>query len=98
MYSWGAEIFAVETRCGHRMLNSSIIRREEIASLCIALLEEPSAVYTTFEIRSTVPFSQPFIADSQATQQVRDWSTLLKAAKLDPKITGKLEDKKLVVA
>jgi len=52
-------------------------------------LEEPSAVNTTFEIRSTVPFSQPFTVDSQSEQQEREWSSFLKASKLDAKINGK---------
>ena len=64
--------------------------REEIAELCVAILDEPSALNSTFEVRSTVPFSEPFKGLSNP-QQERDWRSLLQAAKLDPKITGKME-------
>ncbi|GLC61057.1 hypothetical protein PLESTB_001711400 [Pleodorina starrii] len=36
------------------------ISRDDVADLCVALLGCPSAADTTFEIRSTVPFSQPW--------------------------------------
>lgn len=73
------------------MANLSILCREEIADLCVALLEAPSALDATFEIRSKVPFSEPFtVPDSQSLQE-RDWEALLRAAKLDPKVTGKTE-------
>lgn len=36
------------------------ISREEVADLAVALLDMPEATNTTFEIKSTVPFSQPF--------------------------------------
>jgi hypothetical protein len=36
------------------------VGREDIAELCCALLSEPSAANCTFEVKSTVPFSQPW--------------------------------------
>jgi hypothetical protein len=52
-------------------------------------------VNTTFEIRSKIPISTdgppPITVEMNFPnqEQERDWSTLLKAAKLDAKITGK---------
>ena len=65
--------------------------RDEIASLCVALLEEPSALNSTFEIKSLIPFSEPFSPTEAQRQQQRDWSSLLRNAKLSTSITGKLE-------
>jgi nucleoside-diphosphate-sugar epimerase len=36
------------------------VSREDVAELCVALLDQPAAVNTTFEVGSTVPFSQPW--------------------------------------
>ncbi len=33
---------------------------QDIAELCVALLGQPAATDTTFEVGSTVPFSQPW--------------------------------------
>ena len=66
--------------------------REDVANLCIALLEEPSALNATFEIKSTVPFSQPFTIDPGQQPAKRDWAALLSAAQLRPGVTGKPED------
>lgn len=63
--------------------------REEVAELCVALLEEPAALNTTFEIKSTVPFSQPFEVDPSQPKQQRDWGALLRAAGLKQGVTGK---------
>lgn len=49
------------------------ISREEIADLCAALLESPAVADTTFEIKSTVPFSQPFEVDPSQPLPPRDW-------------------------
>jgi hypothetical protein len=64
------------------------ISREEIADLCVSLLDMPSAVGTTFEIKSTVPFSQPW-APEEATTKPRDWAAALAAAGVKPGVTGK---------
>jgi hypothetical protein len=64
------------------------ISREEVADLCIALLSLPGAVGTTFEIKSTIPFSQPWEVDPAGPPPPRkDWATLLSG--LRPGVTGK---------
>ncbi len=47
------------------------IARQDIAELVVALLEAPAASDTTFEVKTTQPFSQPFVADPSAPP--RDW-------------------------
>ena len=49
------------------------ISREDIADLCAALLDTPAACDTTFEIKSTVPFSQPFEVDPSRPLPPRNW-------------------------
>ena len=71
------------------LLNNVFAGREEIAELCTALLSEPAGLDTTFEIKSTVPFSQPFTVSEGAPKSKRDWSALLKAASLQKGVTGK---------
>jgi hypothetical protein len=55
----------------------------------VALLDIPSAVGTTFEIKSTVPFSQPWGEADAAGQPARDWAAAVAAAALAPGVTGK---------
>jgi hypothetical protein len=65
------------------------ISRDDVAELCVDLLDVPSAVGATFEIKSTVPFSQPWgPADSEAAP-ARDWAATIASAKLIPGVTGK---------
>jgi hypothetical protein len=47
------------------------IAREDIAQLAVALLESPEAADTTFEVKSTQPFPEPYKADPSAPP--RDW-------------------------
>jgi hypothetical protein len=63
------------------------ISREEVADLCVSLLKLPSAVGTTFEIKSTVPFSQPWAPEEAAAP--RDWAAELSGAGIRPGVTGK---------
>lgn len=65
------------------------ISRDDIADLCVELLDIPAAVGTTFEIKSTVPFSQPWGEDDKAAQQPRDWAAAITGAALVPGVTGK---------
>ena len=58
-----------------------------MARLCVALLAAPCALNTTFEVRSTVPFSEVYNAPEGAGE--RDWAALLAAAGLDERVTGK---------
>ncbi|KAF6258399.1 complex I intermediate-associated protein 30-domain-containing protein [Scenedesmus sp. NREL 46B-D3] len=66
------------------------ISREEVAGLCISLLQQPGATGTTFEIKSTVPFSQPWAPDTPAA--ARDWGAELEQAGLKRGVTGKTVD------
>ncbi|EFJ50015.1 hypothetical protein VOLCADRAFT_89408 [Volvox carteri f. nagariensis] len=69
------------------------ISREDVADLCVALLSCPSATDTTFEIRSTVPFSQPWtLPDPARPPPPRDWAAVLAAARLRPGVTGRTVD------
>lgn len=68
---------------------SRVACREEIAELCVALLTAPVATDVTFEIKSTVPFSQPFTVSNGAQRAKRDWAALLQAANVKPGVTGK---------
>jgi hypothetical protein len=61
------------------------IPREDVADLCVSLLNLPSAVGTTFEIKSTIPFSQPW--EGKAAAAPRDWAAELSGVK--PGVTGK---------
>jgi hypothetical protein len=61
------------------------IPREDVADLCVSLLNLPLAVGTTFEIKSTIPFSQPWEGNVAAAP--RDWAAELSGLK--PGVTGK---------
>ncbi|KXZ46130.1 hypothetical protein GPECTOR_46g199 [Gonium pectorale] len=65
------------------------ISREDVADLCVALLSCPAAANTTFEVRSTVPFSQPWTIDPAQPPPPRDWATVLAGAKLRRGVTGR---------
>ena len=65
------------------------ISRDEIAELCCAVLSAPQALNTTFEIKSTVPFSQPWTLDPSAPPAPRDWAAFLSSAHLKAGVTGK---------
>jgi hypothetical protein len=60
------------------------IGRAEVAQLCASLLEMPGAAGRTFEIASTVPFSEPFDGPAGGgPAPVRDWGALLGALRPD---------------
>lgn len=63
------------------------ISREDVADLCVTLLGLPSALDTTFEIKSTIPFSQPWAPEEAAAP--RDWAAELSGAGIKPGVTGK---------
>ena len=65
------------------------ISREDVADLCLALLSQPCATNTTFEIKSTVPFSQPWTLDPANPPPPRDWATFLSGAQLQRGVTGR---------
>lgn len=65
------------------------LSRQDVAELCVELLSQELALDTTFEVKSTVPFSQPFKVDPQSPPQSRDWQALLASADLKENVTGK---------
>ncbi|PNH08398.1 hypothetical protein TSOC_005030 [Tetrabaena socialis] len=68
------------------------ISREDVADLCVALLGCPAATDTSFEVKSTVPFSQPWTLDAQRAAPARDWGVTLAGARLRPGVTGRTVD------
>jgi hypothetical protein len=60
----------VHERRAHYLAQGKIAR-EDIAQLAIALLESPEAADTTFEVKSTQPFPEPYKAEPSAPP--RDW-------------------------
>nr|DAD37786.1 TPA_asm: hypothetical protein HUJ06_008427 [Nelumbo nucifera] len=73
------------------------ISREEVARICIAALESPYACDKTFEVKSVVPFSEPFTVDPENPPQEKDYNIYFK--NLKDGITGKeaLEQSPLLV-
>ena len=66
------------------------IGRSEVAELCASLLEMPGATGRTFEIASTVPFSEPYEGPADgATAPARDWGALLGALRPDSPDAGR---------
>ncbi|VAH27038.1 unnamed protein product [Triticum turgidum subsp. durum] len=57
------------------------ISREEVARLCVAALASPSAVGKTFEVKSTVPFSEPFVIDPSNPPPEKDYEVYFKELK-----------------
>jgi uncharacterized protein YbjT (DUF2867 family) len=68
------------------------IPREDVADLCVSLLQLPSAVGTTFEVKSTIPFSQPWEGGPGGVAEPRDWAAELAGAGIRPGVTGKTVD------
>ncbi|XP_074583047.1 protein HIGH CHLOROPHYLL FLUORESCENCE PHENOTYPE 173, chloroplastic isoform X3 [Curcuma longa] len=63
------------------------ISREEIARICIAALGSPYACGKTFEVKSTVPFSEPYVIDPENPPADKDYDEYFK--NLKDGITGK---------
>ncbi|CAM6108087.1 unnamed protein product [Calypogeia fissa] len=63
------------------------IAREEVARIVVAALKSPPAVDTTFEVKSTVPFSEPFTVDPNNPPAERDYATEFES--LNTGVTGK---------
>ncbi|CAA0823676.1 NAD(P)-binding Rossmann-fold superfamily protein [Striga hermonthica] len=57
------------------------ISREEVARICIAALESPYACDKTFEVKSVVPFSEPYTVDPENPPPEKDYSVFFKALK-----------------
>lgn len=63
------------------------ISREEVAQICVAALESPYATGKTFEVKSVIPFSQPFTVDPENPPPEKDYDVYFKTLK--DGITGK---------
>ncbi|WCJ27243.1 NAD(P)-binding Rossmann-fold superfamily protein [Euphorbia peplus] len=63
------------------------ISREEVARICIAALESPYACDKTFEVKSVIPFSEPFTVDPENPPPEKDYEEYFKTLK--DGITGK---------
>ncbi|XP_028764790.1 uncharacterized protein LOC114722840 isoform X3 [Neltuma alba] len=63
------------------------VSREEVARICVAALESPFACNKTFEVKSTVPFSEPFTVDPANPPPEKDYNEYFK--NLKEGITGK---------
>ncbi len=68
------------------------ISRNDVAELCVSLLQQENMANMTFEIKSTIPFSTPWTEEDSASAPLRDWGKVLKEAKLQQGITGKTID------
>lgn len=68
------------------------IGRDDLASLCVHLLESSAARNKTFEVKSTVPFSEPWTEEQSAAAGPRDWQQALQSADLKAGVTGKTID------
>lgn len=63
------------------------ISREEVARICVAALESPHACDKTFEVKSVIPFSEPFTVDPANPPPEKDYDEYFKTLKKG--ITGK---------
>ncbi|CAM8997294.1 unnamed protein product [Rhodiola kirilowii] len=63
------------------------ISREEVARICVAALNSPYACDKTFEVKSVVPFSEPFTIDPENPPPEKDYNEFFKTLK--DGITGK---------
>ncbi|KAG6419264.1 hypothetical protein SASPL_121480 [Salvia splendens] len=63
------------------------ISREEVAKVCIAALESPYACDKTFEVKSVIPFSEPYTVDPENPPPEKDYNVYFKTLK--DGITGK---------
>ncbi|BFG24759.1 hypothetical protein CerSpe_110330 [Prunus speciosa] len=63
------------------------ISREEVAQICVAALGSPYASGKTFEVKSVLPFSEPFTVDPQNPPPEKDYNVYFKTLKNG--ITGK---------
>ena len=70
------------------------VSREDVADLVLALLRCPEATGTTFEVRSSVPFSEPWqgVASADGGFEGNDWGAIVASAGLRRGVTGKTVD------
>ncbi|KAL8103524.1 hypothetical protein AgCh_027925 [Apium graveolens] len=63
------------------------ISREEVALICVAALESSNACDKTFEVKSVIPFSEPFTVDPENPPPKKDYDMYFSTLK--DGITGK---------
>ncbi|CAI0475797.1 unnamed protein product [Linum tenue] len=63
------------------------VSREEVARICIAALDSPYACDKTFEVKSVIPFSEPFTVDPENPPPENDYDVYFKSLK--DGVTGK---------
>ncbi|KAK4361226.1 hypothetical protein RND71_020178 [Anisodus tanguticus] len=63
------------------------ISREEVARICVAALKSPYACDKTFEVKSVIPFSEPYTVDPENPPPEKDYNEYFKTLKNG--ITGK---------
>lgn len=63
------------------------VSREEVARICVAALDSPYATDKTFEVKSTVPFSEPYTVDPSNPPPEKDYDVYFRTLK--DGITGK---------
>ncbi|XP_060191420.1 protein HIGH CHLOROPHYLL FLUORESCENCE PHENOTYPE 173, chloroplastic isoform X1 [Lycium barbarum] len=63
------------------------ISREEVARICVAALKSPYACDKTFEVKSVIPFSEPYTVDPENPPPEKDYNEYFKTLK--DGITGK---------
>ncbi|KAL8032402.1 hypothetical protein ABFX02_13G093800 [Erythranthe guttata] len=63
------------------------ISRDEVARMCIAALESPYACDKTFEVKSVIPFSEPYTVDPENPPPEKDYNVYFQTLK--DGITGK---------
>ncbi|KAF2302991.1 hypothetical protein GH714_012352 [Hevea brasiliensis] len=63
------------------------ISREEVAQICVAATESPYACDKTFEVKSVIPFSEPFTVDPENPPPEKDYNEYFKTLK--DGVTGK---------
>ncbi|XP_009408895.2 protein HIGH CHLOROPHYLL FLUORESCENCE PHENOTYPE 173, chloroplastic-like [Musa acuminata AAA Group] len=63
------------------------ISREEVAQICVAALSSPYACGKTFEVKSTVPFNEPYVVDPENPTPEKDYNEYFK--NLKEGVTGK---------
>jgi hypothetical protein len=68
------------------------IGRDDVADLCLHLLQNPSARGVTFEVKSQLPMSVPWEGPSDGSEPCNNWRALLGEAQLRPGVTGKTID------
>ncbi|KAK4399270.1 hypothetical protein Sango_1402500 [Sesamum angolense] len=63
------------------------ISREEVARICVAAIESPYACDKTFEVKSVIPFSEPYTVDPDNPPPEKDYNLYFQTLKEG--ITGK---------